>query len=1112
MLKKLFLLIGFIALFSVKTNASHLMGGEITWDCIGGGQYVFTMKLYRDCNGIATSPVVSLSVFNHPTVSSIPLSLISQNDISPTCNGAGPAISCFDAESQPGWPNSGTPVLGAVQESIFQSAPTTLLGVPGSLGWTFAYADCCRNNSISNVSTASAYGFTLRAVMYAYNGQNADPCFDSSPRFLESPSTVICVGYPFTYNHNATDPDLDSLSYSWAQPLTNYVSGVYNPPLNPTPVPFSAGYSFSSPLPGVLQNASNIPATINAATGEISFTSFTQGNFVTVVKVEAWKCGQLVAEIYREIQIVLLPCAVNSPPTVTVTAYQATVLAGTNVNFTISGNDLDLLSDGITPQTVTISATGTQFGAGFTSTTTGCLNPPCATLTPASPVSGSVNAFTVFDWQTSCNHISNNIGCNTASNTYTFVFKTKDDFCPAPAEKITTVSITVLAFPVVESPEPRCVSVLPNGDVTLTWSTPLDTGLTFNSYHIFTSASAAGPFTLLDSIFVYGQTTYTHVGANGNLAPVYYYIQTRSGCGGQIYTQPKDTVASIYLTVNNPSNGTAVLSWNPIASPAISTSYGIYNVYQEFPTGVWTQVGSTTSLSYIDTILVCNSTVNYRVEIQDSTGCTSVSSVDGDLFQNIIVPIIPLFDTLSVDDSNNALMNWNVNPSLDVEAYIIYRFDGVAWIAIDTVYGINNTNYNYLLSDADLASEQYRIAAYDTCGNLSPMGAILSTIYLTSVANICNRSVDLSWNPYPTLGTGLVGYRIYRSTIGTAGPYTLDGTVPAGTTTYTSTGLAASTTYYFKIEAFDLSGTRTVSSNRISFYSAIPIPPTFSYLRKATVLDPDRVDITCHVDVAASTLSYKIMRSLDNVPANFTQVGSVPVSASTPILFSDNNVLTDKNSYYYKIINVDSCGYDGLETNIGRTILLNAISNSKDMVNYLSWNDYDDWLGNVMSYNIYRGVDGVMDPTPIANVPFTGSGMNNYTDDISTILQGEGVFNYYVEALEGMGNIYGFSDNSISNIAEAYQDPLIFIPNAFHPGSFNSLFMPVTTFVDFTEYEFDVFNRWGLNVFKTTDINQGWDGTNRGVKQELGVYVYLVKFKTSKGEYLQFKGSVTLLR
>jgi hypothetical protein len=372
--------------------------------------------------------------------------------------------------------------------------------------------------------------------------------------------------------------------------------------------------------------------------------------------------------------------------------------------------------------------------------------------------------------------------------------------------------------------------------------------------------------------------------------------------------------------------------------------------------------------------------------------------------------------------------------------------------------------------------------------------------------------VDLNWTAYSSIGTGLAGYRIYRSSVGITGPFTLEGTVAPGILTFTSSGLAASTSYYYKIEAFDASGTRTVSSNRISFYSAVPIPPSFSYLRKVSVVDPDRVDVTCHVDIAASTLNYKIMRSLDNVPANYVQVGTAPVTASSPVLFSDFNVLTDKNSYYYKIINVDSCGYDGLETSIGRTILLTAISNSPDMLNYLSWNDYEDWLGNVMSYNIYRGIDGVFDPTPIANVPFTGSGFNTYTDDISMLLQGQGVFDYYVEALEGMGNPYGFSDNSISNVAEAFQDPIVFIPNAFKPSGFNSVFLPVTTYVDITAYQFDVFNRWGLNVFSTTNIDQGWDGTNGGVKQELGVYVYLVRFRNSKGEYLEFKGSVTLLR
>ncbi len=1109
MFKKISILF-FIVSFAFYNNAkaTHLMGGEITWDCQGSGQYIFTLKLYRDCNGTLPPGVLSLSVFNHPTVTSINVNLISQSDISPICNGAGPAISCTLAESQPGWPSSGTPVLGAVKEYVYQSAAITLSGVPPAQGWSFIYSECCRNSSISNLQSPGSAGITLRAVMYAYNGQNASPCFDSSPKFLESPSTIICVGYPFTYNHNAYDSDLDSLNYSFAEPLTNYSGGAYNPPVNPIPINFVSGYSFSSPLPGTSQNGANVPATINPKTGEISFTSFTQGNFVTVVKVKSFKCGQLVAEIYREIQVVLLPCASNNPPVVTYTAYQDTVYAGTNVNFTLNATDNGTLPGGA-PQTISIGATGTQFGTGFSNAASGCLNPPCATLSPVPPASSTNNTSTTFNWQTSCNHL-NNSSCNSQSNTYTFVFKVKDDFCPAPAENISTVSITVLALPIIQSPQPRCIAVLPNGDVTLTWSTPADPTGTFNSYHIYTANALAGPYTLLDSIFIYPQTTYTHVGANANAASRYYYIKTRSGCGGQIFSNPVDTVRSIFLTVNNPSNGTAQLSWNPIAIPNISSSTGMYNIFQEYPTGIWTQIGSTSNLNYIDSILVCNATINYRIEIADNTGCNSVSSVAGGIFQNIIVPSIPVFDTLSVDDSNNALMNWNVNPSSDVTSYVIYNFNGSIWVPIDTVYGINNTNYNYLLSNADLASEQYRIAALDSCGNISPMSGAFSTIFLQAITDICNRSAILNWNPYPTIGTGLAGYKVFQSTTSLIGPFTLIATVVPGTTTYTAGSLAPNTTYYYKIVAFDNSGTKSASSNRISFYSPSPVPPNFSYLRKASVINDSYVEVTAHVDTAASTLKYKIMRSVDGT--NYSQVGIVNSTATTPIIYNDITAKVDKNSYYYKVINVDSCGFDGIETNIGQTILVNAISDSENMTNKITWNDYQTWSGNVLSYNIYRGIDGAMDPTPIATVPFVNAGTNVYYDNVSSLLSGQGVFNYSIEAVEGMGNIYGFSDNVTSNITEAYQDPIVFVPNAFKPSGVNNIFIPVTTYVDFIEYEFLVFNRWGLQVFGTTSPTEGWDGTYSGKKSEFGVYVYLVRFKTSKGEYIEQKGSVTLLR
>ncbi len=682
---------------------------------------------------------------------------------------------------------------------------------------------------------------------------------------------------------------------------------------------------------------------------------------------------------------------------------------------------------------------------------------------------------------------------------------------------IISFSIPAIATCNDQSPIMSCASVLPNGDVTLTWQTPVNTGV-FDSYHIFKSNSPGGPFVVLDSIFAPNQTTYTHVGANANIAPVYYYIQTR--CLAQGFSAAINTVQTIFLNVTNPANGTALLTWNPIFSNAFYN----YSIFQEHPTGVWILTGSKNNsagiqanMNFIDTVYLCNksnSIINYRVEVVDASGCISQSSVSGGTFQNTIVPAIPLFDTMSVDDNNTALMSWNISPSIDVEGYVIYKFNGASWIPVDSVLGINSTSYNYLSSNAGFNSEQYRLAAYDSCGNISPLGAVYSTIHLTATADICNRSATLNWTDYLTFNTGLSNFRIFQATAGAAGPYTLIGNVTAGVLTYIVSGLAPNTTYYYKIEAVDVSGTKTASSNRITFYSATPIPPRFLYLRKVSVLDPpNQVNLTCHIDVAAPARRFKIMRSLDTVAANYIQVGTIPPSKTSPILFTDNKVLTDNNSYYYKVISVDSCGYDGMQSNVSRTMLLSIVSNSKTSTNNLIWNDYEGWPDGVASYNIYRGIDGVMDPIPIANVPFSSSGINTYTDDVSHFLQGQGIFSYYIEATEGNGNTFGFNEISLSNTAEGYQDFKIFIPNAFFPdGEHNTVFKPVTLYVNVTDYQFQVFNRMGLQVFSTENLTEGWDGTYNGRICEFGVFVYMIRFKSSRGEYIDLKGSVTLLR
>jgi gliding motility-associated-like protein len=60
--------------------------------------------------------------------------------------------------------------------------------------------------------------------------------------------------------------------------------------------------------------------------------------------------------------------------------------------------------------------------------------------------------------------------------------------------------------------------------------------------------------------------------------------------------------------------------------------------------------------------------------------------------------------------------------------------------------------------------------------------------------------------------------------------------------------------------------------------------------------------------------------------------------------------------------------------------------------------------------------------------------------------------------------------------------------------------------------EFRIFSRWGHEVYSSTDLNKGWDGTYKGEPQEVGVYHYIIRVATPDGKMRTFKGDVTLVR
>ena len=50
-MRKIFLFLIFIFTF-LTVQASHMMGADISYKCLGNGKYKITAKVYRDCRGI----------------------------------------------------------------------------------------------------------------------------------------------------------------------------------------------------------------------------------------------------------------------------------------------------------------------------------------------------------------------------------------------------------------------------------------------------------------------------------------------------------------------------------------------------------------------------------------------------------------------------------------------------------------------------------------------------------------------------------------------------------------------------------------------------------------------------------------------------------------------------------------------------------------------------------------------------------------------------------------------------------------------------------------------------------------------------------------------------
>ncbi|MEM1122842.1 MAG: PKD domain-containing protein, partial [Bacteroidota bacterium] len=307
----------FILLKTVPLSASHIIGGEVTYECLGNGRYLVDFHIYRDCQpgnaDFDRTGVLTYFVCDEDgncdgqSQSDGRILRVAPRIIRPVDP---PDLECLVA-----------PVDICVEEAIYtfevDGNRATFNPLPSNT-YVLVFQRCCRNETILNIESPGTSGSSYIAKISPISQSTCN----SSPVFNDFPPTIICNNEPINFDHSATDPDGDSLVYSFCTPLLGgglagdadldplgnalACDGAGPEPACPNfdnPVSFiEPTYTAQRPMAG------NPVVQIDSETGLITGIPTVQGQFVVGVCVSEYRNGELLGTIQRDFQFNVAAC------------------------------------------------------------------------------------------------------------------------------------------------------------------------------------------------------------------------------------------------------------------------------------------------------------------------------------------------------------------------------------------------------------------------------------------------------------------------------------------------------------------------------------------------------------------------------------------------------------------------------------------------------------------------------------------------------------------------------------------------------------------------------------------------------------------------------------
>ncbi|HET6243178.1 MAG: PKD domain-containing protein [Bacteroidetes bacterium] len=281
----IFLLLG--NSFSIK--ATHIIGGVVSYECLGNNSYRITIAMYRDCKSgtAAFDNPANVAIYNSANV------LIKDIDI--------PFPGSVQLATTINSPCYSPPSNICVEEAIYTVIVNNLPPIPG--GYTITYQRCCRNNTILNLVDPGATGATFTAHI---PGTEVITTCNSNPVYKEFPPIFLCNGMSLEFDHSATDIDGDSLVYEICDP---FAGATNTDPMPDPPMPPPYYYvNWNPPYNGSYPMSSNPVLSINPQTGVLIGRPNLTGQWVVGICVSEYRNGVLLSRTIRDFQFNVINC------------------------------------------------------------------------------------------------------------------------------------------------------------------------------------------------------------------------------------------------------------------------------------------------------------------------------------------------------------------------------------------------------------------------------------------------------------------------------------------------------------------------------------------------------------------------------------------------------------------------------------------------------------------------------------------------------------------------------------------------------------------------------------------------------------------------------------